>query len=138
MKLCDVLSSGRGAAHHLYSPADLWSPERRGNFKTVGNLISAYGKARCPSWATLFHIHFIRKKVIHIEVKIPKEIRAHRETIFFRPVCAAVYLCDSRRRSGGRYLSRFGRHHRKRSCKLALSAGSGTSRYRGIFSTITA
>ena len=31
----------------------------------------------------LFHIHFIRKKVIHIEVKIPKEIRAHRETIFF-------------------------------------------------------
>ncbi len=25
-------------------------------FKTVGNLISAYGKARCPSWATRFSI----------------------------------------------------------------------------------
>ena len=40
----------------------------------------------------LFHIHFIRKKVIHIEVKIPKEIRAHRETIFFG-LSARQFIC---------------------------------------------
>ena len=40
----------------------------------------------------LFRIYFIRKKVIHIEVKIPKEIRAHRETIFFG-LSARQFIC---------------------------------------------
>lgn len=42
--------------------------------------------------SALFHIYFIRKKVIHIEVKIPKEIRAHRETIFFG-LSARQFIC---------------------------------------------
>ena len=42
--------------------------------------------------SALFHVYFIRKKVIHIEVKIPKEIRAHRETIFFG-LSARQFIC---------------------------------------------
>ena len=40
----------------------------------------------------LFYIDLVRKKVIHIEIKIPKEIRAHRETIFFG-LSARQFIC---------------------------------------------
>ena len=50
-------------------------------------------KARCPLQAARFSMSIsLRKKVIHIEVKIPKEIRAHRETIVFG-LSARQFIC---------------------------------------------
>ena len=49
----------------------------------MNNYIKSIKSALPVADSALFHVYFIRKKVIHIEVKIPKEIRAHRETIFF-------------------------------------------------------
>ena len=50
-------------------------------------------KARCPLRATRISMSIsLRKKVIYIEVKIPKEIRAHRETIFFG-LSARQFIC---------------------------------------------
>ena len=50
-------------------------------------------KARFPFRATRFSMSIsLRKKVIYIEVKIPKEIRAHRETIFFG-LSARQFIC---------------------------------------------